>query len=88
MRTTALDVLDRRSGNDAVARLKMWPGRPLAARRISFTRCSRDFKRGEESDGVQVALHGVAGSDGAPALVERLPPIEADHVGAGCSHFS
>jgi len=29
----------------------------------------------------------VTGSNGAPAHVERLPPIEADDIGAGCGHL-
>jgi hypothetical protein len=45
------------------------------------------FKRRKERDGVEVALHRVAVAHGAPAFVERLPPVEADHVGAGCGHL-
>ena len=65
----------------------MWPGRPLAERRISFTRCCENFNRREERDRIEIALHCVAVmADGAPAFVERLPPVEADHVGASGSH--
>ncbi len=61
----------------------MWPGRPLAARKNLFDAQLQNFKRRKERDGIEIALHRVAVPDGAPAFIERLPPIEADDVRAG-----
>ena len=67
-------------------RLKMWPGRPAAASRISCDAGFEDVCGGEEGDGVEVALDGDAVADGAPAFVEGDAPVEAEDVGAGFAH--
>ena len=33
-------------------------------------------------------MHRVAVAHGAPAFIEGLPPVEADHIGAGRGHFA
>ena len=43
----------------------------------------QNLKGSKQGDGVQVTLHGVAVTDGAPAFVERLTPVETDDIGAG-----
>ena len=42
-----------------------------------------DRPRRQAEGGVEVALHGAPGPDPAAGLVERHPPVDADHVGAG-----
>src|SRR5215208_7490351 len=38
------------------------------------------FPRPEQQRGIEVTLHSPAFADVGPALVERDPPVEADHV--------
>ena len=46
-----------------------------------------NFKRRKQRDGVEVSLHRVAMAHRAPALVERLPPVEPNHIRARRSHL-
>ena len=45
-----------------------------------------DVLRGEEGDGVEVALDGRVWPTALPAFVEGDAPVEADDVGAGFAH--
>ena len=42
--------------------------------------------RGQADGRVEVALDALVGADALPAGVERHPPVDADHVGAGVGH--
>ena len=44
------------------------------------------FPVGEKQDGIQIALHGAAMFEIAPALIERDAPVEADDFGSGFIH--
>ena len=81
-----LHIFDRRAGNDAVAEVEDVAGPSTGGAQNLFDALLEKFDRGEERDGIEIALHCVTVADGAPAFVEGLPPVEADHVGAGRSH--
>ncbi len=42
--------------------------------------------RCEKGDGVEIALHGAAGTCSAPTLVEGNAPVESEDVGGGLAH--
>ena len=42
--------------------------------------------RAEQRRRIEVALHAAVVADDGPAVVERDPPVEADHVAAGGGH--
>src|SRR5580658_6271270 len=70
-------------GNDAVAEVEDVAGAAGGEREDLEDAGFEDLFGSEESDRVEVALHGGVVSDGAPAGVERDAPVEADDVGAG-----
>ena len=82
-----LHIFDRGGGNDAVAKVEDVAGTAIGGAENLFDAQLEDFRRREERDGVEVALHCVAVADSAPAFVERLTPVEADHVRAGRGHL-
>ena len=71
------------SGSTPWPRLKTWPGRASRARsRIARARGSTTSQPASSTDGVEVALQRLAAADPARRLVERDPPVDADHVRA------
>ena len=66
-------------------RLKMWPGRPFGGAKDLLDAQFDNFKRRKKRDGIEISLHRVVMAHGAPAFIERLPPVEANHVRAGCA---
>jgi hypothetical protein len=66
----------------------MCPGRPPARRSTSSAPARRRSSRAEQQRRVQVALDAAVVADGGPALVERLPPVEADDVAAGLADLA
>ena len=74
-------------GRTPCPRLKMWPGPARRHGRGSSRGCGLDALPRPEQDGrVEVALHAAVVPDRLPALVERDPPVEADHVAARRRH--
>jgi len=61
----------------------MCPGRPAAAAEDLCDAGAEEIGRGEEGDGVEVALDGDGVAQGAPGPIERGAPVEAEDVGAG-----
>ena len=64
-------------------RLKTWPGRPPARRSTSSTPREQPLARREEQRRVEVALQRDAVAEPLARLVERRPPVDADHAAAG-----
>src|ERR1035438_523567 len=81
-----LDVFYRRVGNNAVAEVEDVAWTAGGGVQDFVDALFQHFRRSEEGDGIEIALHRMAVPDGAPAFVEGLPPIEADDVGSGGSH--
>src|SRR6266568_7190792 len=77
-----LHVLDRRFWNNAVAEIEDVAGASGCRAQNLLHAQLEHFRRSEQSDGVKIALHRVAVTHGAPALIEGLPPVESDHVRA------
>ena len=78
-----LHIFDRRIGHDAVAKIEDVSGTP-AGRAQNFLHALLQYlERSKQGNGVEIALHRMTVPNGAPALVQRLPPVEPDHVGAG-----
>ena len=73
-------------GSTPWPRLKMWPGRPPARRSTSRAARLDALPRAEQRGGVEIPLHAAVAATSCPALVERDPPVEADHVAAGARH--
>ena len=82
-----LDILYRRGGDNAVAKVEDVAGATVGRAKNLFDSEFKDFKGREEGDGIEISLHRVVVARGAPAFVERLTPVEADDVCAGGSHF-
>src|ERR1700691_1731087 len=83
-----LHVFNWSGGNNAVAEVEDVAGTAVGGAKNFLHAQFQHFGRRKERDGVQVALHSVAVADGAPALVERLPPVETYNIGAGCGHLA
>jgi len=81
-----LHILDRRGGDDAMAKVEDVAGTSGGGTQNGFDAFLNDIERRKECDGVEVALDCVAVADGTPAFVEGLPPVEADDIGTGGSH--
>jgi hypothetical protein len=80
------DVVDGRARYDAVAKVEDVSGSAGAESKDFANAGLEDVERGEEGDGVEVALDGSAVTDGAPALIEWDAPVEAEDVGPGLGH--
>ncbi len=80
------DVFDRGAGDDAVAEVEDVAGAAGGGGEDFGDAGVEDFLRGEEGDGVEVALDGDAVVEGAPGLVEGGAPVEAEDVAAGLAH--
>src|SRR5215472_4539873 len=77
------DGVDGGVGDDAVAEVEDVAGTAGGeGEDLADAEFEEIFER-KERDGVKIALHGNVGAYGAPALVERDAPVEADDVGAG-----
>src|SRR5580692_4100544 len=81
-----LDVFDRGVGHDAVAQIEDVARATGGGSQNRLDASFEDLEGCKECDGVKVALDGVAMAYRAPALVERLTPVEADDIGTGRSH--
>ena len=76
-------MIDRRFRQDAVAEIENMSGTAAGAAQ-DFRHSAFDFfRRGEQRDRVEVALHGDIVADGGPAFVEIDTPVEADDIAAG-----
>src|ERR1700675_4936043 len=82
-----LHVLNRSAGHDPMTKIEDVAGASGGGAQDFFHALLKDFHRSEKRDGVEVTLHRVGVSHGAPAFVEGLPPIETDDVCAGRGHF-
>src|SRR5580658_547771 len=82
-----LHIFNRSAGNDAVAEIENVAGTTARIAQNLFHAQLNNLKRREERDGIEVALHRAARTHGTPALVERLPPVEADYVSACRRHI-
>ena len=80
------DGLDGGGGDDAVAEVEDVAGAAGGGGEDLGDAGVEDFGRGEEGDGVEVALDGYGVVEGAPGLVERGAPVEAEDIGAGVAH--
>ena len=81
--TFSTDVL----GTMPWPRLKMWPGRPLAARRISFTRSSRTSRGAKSVMGSRLPCTAWPWPTARQPSSRGCAPVEADDVGSGCGHL-
>ena len=81
-----LHIFDRSSGDDAVAEIEDVSGTACGLRENLVDALANQLRLGEESDGVEVALHRAGVVERAPAFVERHAPVEAEHVGSGLAH--
>src|SRR5271157_5829751 len=81
-----LHVLDRRMWQNAVAKIKDVPGPPGGEPKNTLSAPLYFAPRREERDGIEVTLHGMTVADGAPALVERNAPVEANDFSSGLRH--
>ena len=71
------------SGSTPWPRLKTWPGRPPPRRGRRVAASAVASHGPQERAGIEVALDGARpdrGRDRAPAVGERDPPVDADHV--------
>src|ERR1700731_1895137 len=75
----SLHVFNRRVGDDTVTKVEDVSGSAVGAAQDFLDAEFEEFNGSEECDGVEVALDGVSVAHGAPAFVEGLPPVEADH---------
>ena len=73
-------------GQHAVAEVEDVPGVAAVAPQHVADLVGDDRPRRAEHRRVEVALQRRGRPDPAPGLVERDPPVDADHVGAGVAH--
>ena len=79
----AIDVIDRRFRQDAVAEIENMSGTAAGAAQ-DFRHAAFDFfRRSEQRDRIEVALHGDVVADRGPAVVEIDAPVQADDIAAG-----
>src|SRR5216683_573525 len=81
-----LHILDRGLWQNAMAEIEnvSWPSAGTAQ---NFLRARLQFfPAGEEQNRIQVALHGAAKFQAAPAFVQRNAPVEPNHLGSGFFH--
>src|SRR5579862_2139670 len=83
-----LHVFDRGARHDAMPEIEDVPGATTRRAQNLFDSLVENFQRGEQRDGVEIALHGMSVAHSAPSFVERLTPVKADHIGAGRSHIT
>ena len=60
----------------------MRPARPAARESTRSAARAKNLPWGEEQRGIEIALDGDV-ADAGPRLVERSPPIDANHVAPG-----
>ena len=77
------DGFDGGVGDDAVAEVEDVAGAVCGEGEDLFDAGLEDGGRGEEGDGVEVALDRAAGAGGAPTFVEGDAPVEAEDVCGG-----
>src|SRR5271168_420463 len=82
-----LHILDWRSRHDSVAEIEDVPCAPAGSTQNLPHSRLQNLMRRKQSDRVEISLHRAAVTHRAPALVERLPPVEADYVRARRSHL-
>src|SRR6202011_4339906 len=81
-----LHVLDRRLRQNAMAEIEN-VSRPSAGTPQNFVRARLQFfPAGEEQNRIQIALHGAAKFQAAPAIVKRNAPVEPNHLRSGFLH--
>src|SRR5260370_3771319 len=81
-----LHVLDRRLWQNAMAEIEN-VSRPSAGTPQNFLRARLQFlPAGEEQNRIQIALHGAAKFQAAPAFVKRNAPVEPNHFRSGFFH--
>src|ERR1035437_1065091 len=73
-------------GDDAVAEVEDVAGASYGLGEDFGDAGSEDLFGGEESDGVEVALDGDGVVEGAPGLIKRSAPVEAEDVAGGLAH--
>src|ERR1700721_307513 len=79
-------VVYRRFGEDAMAEIEDVAGASGGEAQNCFGSRLQFLPIREQEDGIEIALHGAAMMEIAPALVERDAPIETDDVGASFIH--
>ena len=77
-----LHVFQRCVWQDAVADVEDVSWLSAGASQDVIRRGKEAIARREEDRRIEVALHRAAVSDDSPGFIERLPPIEANHVAA------
>src|SRR5260370_32753668 len=81
-----LHVLDRRLRQNAMTEIenvsRPAPGAPQNSLGARLQFCPA----GEEQNRIQIALHGAAKFQAAPALVKQNAPVEPDHFRSGFFH--
>src|SRR5262245_30148104 len=70
------NVIDRSVGQHAVAEVKDMAGTPCGTAQNVGHAAFDFFRRREQRDGIEIALHGNIVADRRPAFVEIDPPIE------------
>ena len=80
------DGVDGSGGDDAVAEVEDVAGAVGGGGEDFGDAGCEDVRRGEEGDGVEVALDGYGVVELAPGAVERGAPVEAEDIAAGVAH--
>ena len=81
-----LHVLDRRRRQDAVSEIEDVARAAGGAAQHVARAGEQAIARAEQQRRIEIALDAAVVADALPRLVERDPPVGADHVAAGLAH--
>src|SRR4051812_27277555 len=83
-----LHVLDRCHWQNAVSEVENVTGTSAGALEHGVDGFKEPIERRQEHRGIEIALHGAVASDAIPCLVERRPPVDANHVSPGFAQLA
>ena len=83
-----LHILNRRPGHNPVTQIEDVPRPPLRRAQNLLHSPLQNLQRRKQRNRIEISLHRVAMAHRAPSLVQRLPPVQPNHVGACLSHLA